>query len=107
MPPPGPPAPGMPLRGPPGPLPMPGGPPGAALMRRPGGVSVAKATTVYVGKIATSVPDAIIRRLLEACGRVRAARVEGGGWEGRTVAAAAAAGMPEEQGSSSSSGAQQ
>lgn len=30
-----------------------------------------KSTTVYVGKIASSVPDSVIRTLLEACGRVR------------------------------------
>lgn len=30
-----------------------------------------KSTTVYVGKIAPSVPDSVIRTLLEACGAVR------------------------------------
>jgi hypothetical protein len=50
---------------------MPGGGMGMQ-MRRPGGVPVAKATTVYVGKIATTVPDNVIKRLLEACGTVRA-----------------------------------
>ncbi|GIL52376.1 hypothetical protein Vafri_8264 [Volvox africanus] len=30
-----------------------------------------KSTTVYVGKIASSVPDAVVRTLLDACGRVK------------------------------------
>ncbi|GBF89651.1 hypothetical protein Rsub_02369 [Raphidocelis subcapitata] len=60
-PPPGP-VPGM--ARPPGP--MPGAPPMPFVPR----ASVAKATLVYVGKIATTVPDAVIRRLLEACGKV-------------------------------------
>jgi hypothetical protein len=121
-PPPGPPAPGM-LRGPPGPMAGPPGPmagppgPGGApplVPRRPGGMPVAKATTVYVGKIATSIPDEIIRRLLEACGKVRArgelrrspagaqaaaargggarARPGGRGWARRAAAASLAGG---------------
>jgi hypothetical protein len=49
---------------------MPGAPPMPFMPR----TSVAKATTVYVGKIATTVPNEVIRRLLEACGKVRRAR---------------------------------
>ncbi|KIY94795.1 RNA-binding protein 25 [Monoraphidium neglectum] len=71
-PPPGPPGPTMQMgMRPPGPAGPPLGPTGLLpALRRPVGAAVAKATTVYVGKIATTVPDEIIRRLLEACGRV-------------------------------------
>eukprot|EP00878_Enallax_costatus_P040344 GHUV01046510.1.p1 GENE.GHUV01046510.1~~GHUV01046510.1.p1 ORF type:complete len:123 (-),score=25.94 GHUV01046510.1:287-655(-) len=30
-----------------------------------------RATTVYVGKIAASIPDTVIRELLEACGTIK------------------------------------
>lgn len=37
----------------------------------PSGIAPPRATTVYVGKIASSIPDAVVRELLEACGTIR------------------------------------
>lgn len=61
-----PPGPGAPGFRPPGPGGF-GGPPPPLL---PGGLGPRPASTVYVGKIAPSVPDAVIRELLGACGAV-------------------------------------
>ncbi|PNW80034.1 hypothetical protein CHLRE_08g375084v5 [Chlamydomonas reinhardtii] len=68
-PPPGGPGPGMPLGGPGRP-----GMGGASALAKSVYVppSIAeKSTTVYVGKIAGSVPDEVVRDLLDACGRVK------------------------------------
>jgi RNA-binding protein 25 len=66
---------GMMLRGPPS-MAMPFRPAGAGPGFNPGGVGgpmlgPPPASTVYVGKIASSVPDPVIRELLTACGSIR------------------------------------
>jgi RNA-binding protein 25 len=49
-----------------------GGFPGAPLLPAGfGGLGPKPASTVYVGKIAPSVPDGVVRELLEACGAVK------------------------------------
>ena len=50
-----------------------GGPPPPPLLPPLGGAGPAPppSSTVYVGKIASSVPDDVVRELLDACGQVR------------------------------------
>ena len=40
-------------------------------MQRPPAGPIAKSTTLYVGKIAPTIPEDVIRSLLEACGTVK------------------------------------